>query len=933
MINFHLLDNILLDANNQTEYQRLRYDIILKAERGVPSVYLDTNGIPTNGIGFNLRDDNILELVLNAFGVDAPKGSNLFTTFHNIVTDSTTNHTNPQAALDAEMKRLAGLVPPEANRSSFVFSPGAVGVDEMRSAFDRAVLTYDNSDPNVAPLGRVDNWLADIPPSKERAVLASMSWNGLINQGTSTHLRNAVLSGNRAEAWFAIRYEANYVGSKYSQGLPLTPQEASYMTPPPGVKLATDQIWAKRRYDEVAIFGLYDDPSKVTANEAKDVYRMFTLHREQINSYEKVYGTDFDGKDGSRGNFIRGTGTINQALTPACDALFTDLNTNTDPSIKAAFQGWVDAGNNPATFNPINVYLDPGRSDASQPFDPNHAAKAGQLDASKDYAGNANTANSILIGEGGNDILTGGNGNDLLLGGTGADTLIGGTGNDTYQVDNTGDVVIETSTLATEIDTVISSINYDLTLTPNVENLTLTGPSTGSGQAAFNLNGVGNDLANEITGNSADNILYGGKGNDLLAGGLGNDTYVYTSGDGLDTILDVGGQGSILVDGTILADSNQYADTHVYRDSNGHTYTDVGRGIVIDGNLFVQDWQAGNLGINLTPGTPAADVPPVIDGKIIWGDLAPTDTDPAHQIPDGAVHAWTDEQGNLKVGGDSPNRDDILYDSSLNDHIIAGGGYDVIYATRGGDNFVELGGGPGYSSTNPSGKESDYVEAGDGNDHLYANSYIDTSTAIAQGNTASSDGEYVGAVMLGGAGNDVVVGGTGNDYLSGGTGSDLLIGGAGNDIIEGSSDGDVVYDGRDDSLAYAGGPNVALSFIEDPGFLDTEMPISDTAGDVIYAGAGSDYVAGSHGNDVIFGEDGNDALVGFGGNDVILGGKGNDDIFGDMLPTWTAQGDVYFTPSYKPGNDYLDGGDGNDVFLLVRERSEAANDFEWRMQA
>jgi hypothetical protein len=36
---------------------------------------------------------------------------------------------------------------------------------------------------------------------------------------------------------------------------------------------------------------------------------------------------------------------------------------------------------------------------------------------------------------------------------------IGGLGNDTYIVDNAGDTVIETSTLASEIDTVRSSVN------------------------------------------------------------------------------------------------------------------------------------------------------------------------------------------------------------------------------------------------------------------------------------------------------------------------------------------------------------------------------------------------------------------------------------------------------------------------------------------
>lgn len=80
--------------------------------------------------------------------------------------------------------------------------------------------------------------------------------------------------------------------------------------------------------------------------------------------------------------------------------------------------------------------------------------------------------------------------------------MIGGTGNDTYVVDDAGDVVMETSTIFDEIDTVRASASH--TLSVNVENLILTGSAT--------INGIGNALGNKITGNAADNMLDGGKG-------------------------------------------------------------------------------------------------------------------------------------------------------------------------------------------------------------------------------------------------------------------------------------------------------------------------------------------------------------------------------------------------------------------------------------
>lgn len=130
--------------------------------------------------------------------------------------------------------------------------------------------------------------------------------------------------------------------------------------------------------------------------------------------------------------------------------------------------------------------------------------------------------NDNLVGTKGNDILNALAGNDNLNGGVGADKLIGGLGNDTYFVDNSGDVVTETSTLATEIDTVNSSITY--TLTANVEKLTLTGTAA--------LNGTGNGLNNTLTGNTAANTLNGVAGNDILTGGNGTDKL--TGGAGAD---------------------------------------------------------------------------------------------------------------------------------------------------------------------------------------------------------------------------------------------------------------------------------------------------------------------------------------------------------------------------------------------------------------
>ncbi|MFI3156939.1 MAG: S8 family serine peptidase, partial [Methylococcaceae bacterium] len=133
------------------------------------------------------------------------------------------------------------------------------------------------------------------------------------------------------------------------------------------------------------------------------------------------------------------------------------------------------------------------------------------------------TGNDTLTGTSANDKFDGLAGNDVIDGLTGADTIQGGLGNDTYVVDNVGDVVIETSTLATEIDSVNSSVSY--TLGANVENLSLIGIAA--------INGTGNGLANTLTGYIGNDWLDGGIGVDTMLGGLGDDTYV------VDNTLDV----------------------------------------------------------------------------------------------------------------------------------------------------------------------------------------------------------------------------------------------------------------------------------------------------------------------------------------------------------------------------------------------------------
>ena len=140
------------------------------------------------------------------------------------------------------------------------------------------------------------------------------------------------------------------------------------------------------------------------------------------------------------------------------------------------------------------------------------------------------------------DILVGGSGNDVLRGDSGLadyDRMDGGSGNDSYYVDTGDDLTFEAADGGT--DTVYANVagaNNGVYLYAHVENLVLLGTT------AF---GVGNELANMLTGSASGNWLLGGAGDDTLNGKGGGDVlfgeggadiFVFDHGTGGDVIGD-----------------------------------------------------------------------------------------------------------------------------------------------------------------------------------------------------------------------------------------------------------------------------------------------------------------------------------------------------------------------------------------------------------
>ncbi|MBB4038950.1 Ca2+-binding RTX toxin-like protein [Microvirga flocculans] len=137
------------------------------------------------------------------------------------------------------------------------------------------------------------------------------------------------------------------------------------------------------------------------------------------------------------------------------------------------------------------------------------------------------TLNNDLNGGAGQDTLDGGAGDDFLWGGTGADRLIGGAGDDSYNIDDAGDVVVETANGGT--DFILSRVSY--VLPENVEKLGLGGSGRTVFESYESINGTGNALDNELSGNAGDNHLMGLGGDDTLHDLAGSDTLEGGTGD------------------------------------------------------------------------------------------------------------------------------------------------------------------------------------------------------------------------------------------------------------------------------------------------------------------------------------------------------------------------------------------------------------------
>ena len=391
MINFRTITDVGIYRNGLFEF-------IKQQEAVRTAAYLDTAQPPrpTIGIGFNLRDSVLQPLVISSFGLDpeSPFLGPVEQEREQYYVDRLIAAINGTYATDSALQSALDQVMADRAADPILADLGtgrepdfrfdSIDDPRIRQIYDTAVKTYE---------GRVDSWLAGIPDSTERQVLVSLSYNGLINAGISPSLRAAVLGGDRAEAWYEIRYNSNG-GATRSAGIAL------------------------RRYRESDRFSLYDDRpvgSPLAPAEAKAVERMYTAHHIDILAYE----ANLDGLTATPAV------PIPDQIAPARSLLVTDFGRG------IAIDGEVWVGDDNVNTHVVSsryrllgstrndLILGEGGDDEMQGGDGNDVLYGG-------------TGQDYIVGEIGDDILIGDSEDDVLDGGGDNDRMEGGTGYDTY---------------------------------------------------------------------------------------------------------------------------------------------------------------------------------------------------------------------------------------------------------------------------------------------------------------------------------------------------------------------------------------------------------------------------------------------------------------------------------------------------------------------
>ena len=537
-----------------------------------------------------------------------------------------------------------------------------------------------------------------------------------------------------------------------------------------------------------------------------------------------------------------------------------------------------------------------------------------------------------LYGGAGNDTLTGGSvtDGDILEGGTGEDRLKGGSYAKNASLDGGADNDVVTGGYKSTASTLRGGQGEDtLTSGEGSENTTLFG-------------GLDNDELS--SGDYAKNTtLIGGLGDDSLTGNEYDDTYLFSLGDGQDTIYEswngrVNGSAAP-IDKLIFGYGIDAADISVSRE--GYDLT-LSHSNGLD-QITVAGWFLSTFGNELDDKEYKLEQIVFNDGTVWQGQdlttqlLIQTGQDDVNDTLNGL------DKGTIKRVNIGAINEKWVLDSSPDD----ADNYSIVY------NANELHGGSGNDIlTGGINSHNDVLIGGEGKDTLTAAQFsVDNRLEGGAGNDTldaleSSDG----TILRGGAGDDT--------FDGFGAKNNTFEGGIGNDTIRGSLDFADTYifnlgDGHDtitdrghfldddgklpvDKLLFGAGlkkenmrvlrdeehgSDIYLTFVDDQGnetgdkitlesaYMGTSRSIGRgmmeqiifANGDVI---TGEEVFTTAH---TYTGDQYDNVLYGSYADDTLYGGAGNDQLYGRVDSDFLHGG---------TGNDILDGGSYSDTYLF-----------------
>ncbi|WP_269141006.1 calcium-binding protein [Steroidobacter gossypii] len=503
---------------------------------------------------------------------------------------------------------------------------------------------------------------------------------------------------------------------------------------------------------------------------------------------------------------------------------------------------------------------------------------------------------------------TGNAGNNLLIGNSANNLLAGGAGDDTYEVQNTGDVIVEDAGEGN--DTVRSSATY--ALSEHIESLLLTGTES--------IDGTGNALGNLIVGNDGANLLDGGAGNDRLIGGEGNDTYVIDSV--LDVIVELSGEG-----------------TDTVRSSVSYTLDSALEHLVLSGSDDLQG--TGNTRNNQITGNSGNNV---IDGGASSDQMAGADGDDLYLV-DSTGDAIVEAEGE---GVDSV-RSSVSYTLSANVENLTLVGFAAATAIGnaldnvliGNDSDNQLRGDAGNDVLDGGGGRDTFA-GGLGDDIYIVNLTTETITEavdegidLVQSSATFTLSENIENLVLTGSGaingtgnalENLITGNAANNVLNGGAGNDVMRGGAGNDTYVVESTADVVVENTDEgvdtvqsSITYGLTDTVENLMLTGTANIDA---IGNALDNVLTGNTGVNVLSGGAGNDLYRVNNATDAVVEHFGEGIDTVEASVNYTLADNVEnlTLTGSGSLSGTGNAlnnmllgNSGANILTGGEGNDV--------------------